>query len=384
MKFFHLSDLHIGKRVNEFDLLKDQEYILGQILTLAKREKPDAVLIAGDLYDRSVPPAGAVELLDSFLTELAGLCCAVLAISGNHDSPERLDFGSRIMSRSGVTIAGSFRGKPQEVTLRDCYGPVHFWLLPYLKPACAAPYFPPEKLSSCESTVRTALSAAGWNPTERNVLVAHQFVTAFGTDPERCDSETLSLGGSDAVDFSAFDGFDYVALGHLHGPQHIGRQEVRYAGSPLKYSFSEVRQKKSVAVVELKEKGSVSIRFEPLSPLHEMRVIRGPIAELTKQENVTCGSREDYIRAELTDGHAIARAADRLRAVYPNLMCIEFTGAPGPAAPSKTAASGDVAHRTPQELFAEFYCNQNGRELPEGECAELENAVRAAGEGEKP
>ena len=382
MKFFHLADLHIGKRVNEFDLLEDQKYILGQILTLAGREKPDAVVIAGDLYDRSVPPSGAVELLDAFLTELAGKGCAVLAVSGNHDSPERLDFGSRIMSRSGVTIAGSFRGKPQEVTLTDSRGPVRFWLLPYLKPAYAAPYFPPEQLGSYEDTVRAALSAAKRESGERNVLVAHQFVTAFGTEPERCGSETLSLGGSDAVDFSVFDGFDYVALGHLHGPQRIGRPEVRYAGSPLKYSFSETRQKKSVAVVELHEKGSVSVRLEPLSPLHDMRVIRGPIEELTKPENVTSGSPQDYIRAELTDRHAVARAADRLRAVYPNLMCIEFAAAADPAAPSKTAASGDVAHRTPQELFAEFYRNQNGRALPNEERAELEEAVRTAEEEE--
>lgn len=384
MKFFHLADLHVGKRVNEFDLLEDQEYILEQILSAVRREKPDAVLMAGDLYDRSVPPAEAVEVLDSFLTELAGLGIAVLAVSGNHDSPERLDFGSRLMNQAGVTIAGSFRGKPEQVTLRDRFGPVHFWLLPFLKPAYAAPYFPPEQVSAAEAAVKAAVAAAGADFSERNVIAAHQLVTAFGEEPERCDSETVTLGGTDAVDFSVFSGFDYAALGHLHGPQRIGRPEVRYAGSPLKYSFSEARQNKSVTLVELGEKGGVSVKLIPLAPLHDMREIRGPIAELTNPENAAARDCEDYIRAVLTDSHAVADAADRLRAVYPNLMTIEFAALPGENVPSKTAASGDVAHRTPQELFNEFYRNQNGCELPEEELPELEKAVRAAKEEDEP
>lgn len=382
MRFLHLADLHLGKRVNEFDLLEDQRAVLGSILAAADAEKPDAAVIAGDLYDRSVPPAEAVELLDWFLTELARRGIAVLAVSGNHDSPERLDFGSRIMSRNGVTIAGRFRGRPEEATLRDAYGPVHFWLLPFLKPAYAAPYFPPEQTATCESAVRAALGAAKIDPRERNVLVAHQFVTAFGAEPERCDSETPSLGGTDAVDASAFDGFDYVALGHLHGPQRVGRPEVRYAGSPLKYSFSEARQKKSAALVELKEKGSVGVSLVPLAAPHDMREIRGPIDELTKPETAALADRNDYVRAVLTDRRAVACAADRLRAVYPNLMCIDFEDARDPDAPSKTAASGDVAHRTPEALFGEFYKSQSGRELPEDERGALEDAVRAAEEGE--
>ena len=384
MKFLHLADLHIGKRVNEFDLKEDQKYILERILEISDENRPDAVLIAGDLYDRSVPPGEAVELLDEFLTRFSSRGLPVFAVSGNHDSPERLDFGSRIMRRNGVTIAGSFRGHLEKTPLSDEYGPVNVWLLPFLKPAMAEPFFPPEQTGSYEDAVRAAIGASEVDTRERNVLVAHQFVTAFGKQPETCDSETLSIGGADQVDASAFDAFDYVALGHLHGPQRIGRPEVRYAGSPLKYSFSEARQKKSVTFAELKEKGRVEITAVPLAPLRDMREIRGPIAGLTKQENASFGSREDYIRATLTDGHAVADAAERLRAVYPNLMCIDFESArSAEAGPSKTAASGDVAHRTPQELFEEFYRNQNERGLPENERPELESAVRAAREAEE-
>lgn len=387
MKFLHLADLHIGKRVCDFSLLDDQKYILGQILEIADNVKPDAVLIAGDLYDRSVPPGEAVELLDCFLTELCGRKIHVFAISGNHDSPERLDFGSRIMEKSGVTIAGTFRGKPEKAVLTDDFGPVYIYLLPFLKPAEASPFFRPEQVDSYEDAVCAAVGALQLDTGARNVIVSHQFVTACGTEPERCDSETLSVGGADQVDFSVFDGFDYAALGHLHGPQRIGRPEVRYAGSPLKYSFSETHQQKSVTVVEMREKGSTEISVIPLAPLHDMREIRGPIEKLTNPEIASKGKRDDYIHATLTDGHAVAGAADRLRAVYPNLMCIDFSSSAVPAEEhSCTAASGDVEHRTPQDLFEELYRNQNGHELPENERAELEKAVCAAekeeGEGQ--
>jgi exonuclease SbcD len=381
MKFMHLSDLHIGKRVNEFSMLEDQKYILKEILDAAAEQKPDAVLLAGDLYDRNVPPGEAVELLDEFLTRLSEQNLPVFAVSGNHDSPERLDFGTRIMQKHGVTIAGSFRGKPQKTVLSDAYGPINVWLLPFLKPATASPFFSEEQIATYEETVRSAIAAAGIDPGERNVLVAHQFVTAFGSQPETCDSETLSVGGADQVDVSVFDVFDYVALGHLHGPQRIGRPEVRYAGSPLKYSFSEIRQKKSITFVELKEKGCVEISTVPLVPLREMREIRGPIAELTKEENILPGLRNDYIHAILTDDHAVAEPMTRLCAVYPNLMCISFERAKnGQAGLSRTAASGNVTSRTPQDLFAEFYRNQNDRELPENERPVLDKAVEAARE----
>lgn len=378
MRFLHLSDLHIGKRVNEYSMTEDQRFILRQILGLAEDTRPDAVLIAGDLYDRSVPPGEAVGLLDDFLTELCARGVPVFAVSGNHDSPERLEFGSRIMRKNGVVLAGAFRGRPDEAVLSDRFGPVHLYLLPFLKPASAAPFFGDEA-DTTENAVRCALRACRIDPAERNVLVAHQFVTDRGRQPQRCDSETLSLGGSDEVDVSAFGAFDYVALGHLHGPQHIGRPEVRYAGSPLKYSFSEARQKKSVTLAELGEKGKIEITPLPLTPLHDMREIRGPIGALTRPEIAAQGPADDYIRAVLTDGGEVADAVGRLRAVYPNLMRIDFEAAGTPAAAdSRSAASGDLAHRTPEDLFAEFYRKQHGRELPEPERAELEKAVLAA------
>jgi exonuclease SbcD len=378
MRFLHLSDLHIGKRVNEYSMTEDQRFILRQILGLAEDTRPDAVLIAGDLYDRSVPPGEAVGLLDDFLTELCARGVPVFAVSGNHDSPERLEFGSRIMRKNGVVLAGAFRGRPDEAVLSDRFGPVHLYLLPFLKPASAAPFFGDEA-DTTENAVRCALRACRIDPAERNVLVAHQFVTDRGRQPQRCDSETLSLGGSDEVDVSAFGAFDYVALGHLHGPQHIGRPEVRYAGSPLKYSFSEARQKKSVTLAELGEKGKIEITPLPLTPLHDMREIRGPIGALTRPEIAAQGPADDYIRAVLTDGGEVADAVGRLRAVYPNLMRIDFEAAGTPAAEdSRSAASGDLTHRTPEDLFTEFYRKQHGRELPEPERAELEKAVLAA------
>ncbi len=377
MKFLHLSDLHIGKRVNEFSMADDQRFILEAILRIVREVKPDAVLIAGDLYDRSVPPGEAVGLLDDFLTELSGTGAAVFAVSGNHDSPERLDFGSRIMRKNGLTIEGTFRGRPGCAVLSDRFGPVGIYLLPFLKPAAAAPFFGPEKTDTYESAVRAAIGARKIDTGVRNVLVSHQFVTAGGAEPERCDSETVSIGGADAVDFSVFSGFDYVALGHLHGAQQIGRPGIRYSGSPLKYSFSEARQKKSVTVAELGEKGKLEISQIPLPALHGMREIRGPIDALTRPEIVAQGNAQDYIRAVLTDDRVIPDAAGRLRAAYPNLMRIDFENSGTASAEnSATAASGDVSRRSPLELFEEFYRNQNGTELPEPERAELEEAVR--------
>lgn len=378
MKLLHLSDLHIGKRVCETDLTEDQRHILRQILGIADRVRPDAVLIAGDLYDRSVPPGEAVSLLDDFLTEFASRGMPVLAVSGNHDSPERLDFGSRIMKRNGVTIAGAFHGRMETVTLRDAFGEVNFYLLPFLKPASVEPFFP-QKAETTEEAVRLALEAQPVDPKARNVLVSHQFVVSGGKSPVISGSETTSVGGSDSVDASAFAAFDYVALGHLHGGQSIGRPEVRYCGSPLKYSFAETHQNKSVTVVELKEKGRVRISTEPLTPRLDMREISGPIDELTRPEIAGLGNAQDYIRAVLTDEREISDAVGRLRAVYPNLMQIDFENPHSAASePSRSAASGDIAHRTPLELFEEFYRNQSGAELPADERRELEKAVKAA------
>ncbi|QAT50653.1 exonuclease SbcCD subunit D [Caproiciproducens sp. NJN-50] len=379
MKLLHLSDLHIGKRVCEFSMLEDQRHILEQIAGIARDVRPDAVLIAGDLYDRSIPVGEAVTLLDDFLTELSGQAIPVFAISGNHDSPERLDFGSRIMRKNNVMIAGTFQGTVPHAVLSDRFGTVHIYLLPFLRPAAAQPFFGPEKTDTYDHAVRAALGTVPPDPGERNVLVAHQFVVSGSAEPDRCDSETVSVGGLDSVDVSAFDGFDYVALGHLHGPQQIGRPTARYAGSPLKYSFSETRQKKSVTVAELGEKGKIELTRIPLTPLRDMREIRGPIEALTAPETFEGTNREDYIRAVLTDEKEIADAAGKLRAIYPNLMRIDFENRRMDSQNTGTSASGDPSLRTPMQLFEEFYQDRNGAPMSGEEREIIGKIIEEAG-----
>ena len=277
MKFIHLSDLHLGKRVNEISMTDDQSYILTQIIDIINAEHPDAVVIAGDVYDKSVPPAEAVTLFDGFLCRLAERKLPVLIISGNHDSPERLAFGGRLMEGAGIHLSPVYDGKVEPVTLSDSHGDVHFWLLPFVKPAHVKRYFPDAGIESYTDALRTAVEHMGVDFTARNVLVTHQFVTGAAT----CESEEISVGGSDNVDISVFGGFDYVALGHLHGPQNILSNRIRYCGTPLKYSFSEAGHHKSVTVVELGEKGSLHLQTIPLNPRHDLREIRGTFAELT-------------------------------------------------------------------------------------------------------
>jgi exonuclease SbcD len=376
MKLLHLADLHIGRRVGEFSLLDDQRYILEQILCIADDEKPAGVLMAGDIYDKSLPPGEAVELLDDFLTGLAVRGLPVFLVSGNHDSPERLNFGSRIMEKNKIFIAGTFHGEVRHETLEDEYGKVHFYLLPYLKPAAVRPYFDGERIDSCSDAVCAALAGAAPDPAERNILIAHQFVTSGGQEPERTDSESIAVGGLDNVDAAAFGAFDYVALGHLHGPQRIGRDTVRYAGSPLKYSFSEAHQRKSVTVVELKEKGSVGYRLVPLAPLRDMRELKGPLAELLHAGEAS----QDYIHATLTDEEELYDAVGKLRQVYPNLMKLDFENSrTARNADSRTAASGDVAQKSPMELFSEFYSSQNNTELTAEQHRAMEALFEQAG-----
>ena len=241
MKFFHLSDLHLGRRMYEFSLIDDQKFILEELLCLAAEEHPDAVVIAGDIYDRAVPSAEAVELFDSFLTELAGRRIPVLAIAGNHDSPERIAFGAGLMAPSGVHLSPVYNGRVEPVTLSDAYGEVRFYLLPFIKPANVRRFYPDAVIESYTDALRCAVEHMDIAPSTRNVLVTHQFVTGG----VRSESEDITVGGTDNVDAAVFDGFDYVALGHLHGAQSIGRETLRYSGTPLKYSFSEKDQEKS-------------------------------------------------------------------------------------------------------------------------------------------
>ena len=275
MRLLHCSDLHLGKRVHECSMTEEQRHILKQIASIAVAQQVDGIIIAGDLYDKLVPSIEAVGLLDEFLTSLWEQHLPVYLISGNHDSQERLSFGTQLLEQNDVYLAGVFTGKAQHLSLQDAYGALELYLLPFIKPAVVRSFYPEESIETYEDAVRVALSHSDIDPQKRNVLVAHQFVTNNGREPERSDSETLSVGALDQVDVSLFDGFDYVALGHIHGPQKIGRETVRYCGSPLKYSFSEWRHKKSVTIVELKEKGIVLLEQIPLQPIHDLREIRG-------------------------------------------------------------------------------------------------------------
>ena len=279
MKLIHLGDLHLGKCVLEEPMLEEQRRFLEQVARTAADRQADAVVIAGDLYDRAVPPAEAVEVLDAFFSSLHDAGIPVLAVPGNHDSPERLGFASRILAGQSLHIAGTYNGAVSRVVLEDEYGPVHFHLLPFLRPATVRARLGGDP-GSTDEAVRAALAGLPGEPGARNVLVAHQFVTAGGRLPETCESETPSVGGSDQVDASAFDGFDYVALGHLHRAQPVGRETVRYAGSPLKYSLSEVLHPKSYPLVTLGEKGQVAVELLPICPRRDLRRIRGTLEDL--------------------------------------------------------------------------------------------------------
>ncbi len=322
MKLIHLADLHIGKRVGEFWLVEDQRYILNKILSVVKDESPAAVLIAGDVYDKNQPSAEAVNILNWFITELTDISEAVFVISGNHDSPERLSFGNKLLSRSGVHISGIFQGSVEKRVLKDSHGPVNIYMLPFLKPAVVKPHYDTE-IESYDDAVKTIVDSLEVDVNERNVLLSHQFVTGGGgAQPERSDSESISVGGLDNVYGSSFEPFDYVALGHLHIPQSVVRQTIRYAGSPLKYSFSEALQQKSVTVVELGEKGSVDVRLVPIMPLRDMRKLKGPIDELIATAELDKSGAEDYIHVTLTDDGEVFDAIGKLRAVYPNVMSL--------------------------------------------------------------
>lgn len=365
MKFLHLADLHLGKRVNGFSMLEDQAHILRQILAILDDEQPDGVLIAGDVYDKSVPSVEAVELLDGFLTELRARGVPVLLISGNHDSPERLAFGGRVMDSCGIHISPVYDGALAPVTLHDEFGPVHVWLLPFMKPAHVRRWFPDADIESYTDAVAEAVAHMDIDTAARNVLVTHQFVTG-GT---RSGSEELSVGGTDNVDSGVFAPFDYVALGHLHGAQHIGRETIRYAGSPLKYSFSEARQHKSVTVVTLGEKGDVQVRTVALTPLRELREIRGSYDELTARsfyEHTTY--RSDYLHLILTDEQDVFDAMSRLRTIYPYLMTLDYDNARTRAAGGMSVPA-ETERRTPLELFEALYQRQNHRPMSEAQRA---------------
>jgi len=372
MKLLHLSDLHIGKRVYEFSMLEDQRYILDEILGIVDQEKPDGVLLAGDIYDKTVPSGEAVQVLDGFLTSLADQGIPVFLISGNHDSPERIAFGAEIMSGRRVYVSPVYDGTGRSIVMEDQYGPVTIWLLPFLKPAAVRHVFPDQEIGTYEEAVRTAVDHLDVDTGMRNVLVAHQFVTGA----VRCESEEVSVGGLDQVGVSVFDSFDYVALGHIHGPQHVGRETVRYCGTPLKYSFSEASQHKSVTFVELGEKGSVTIAAEPLVPRHDLRELRGSYIELTDRRNYEGTAVDDYLHITLTDEQDIPEALARLRVIYPNLMRLDYDNRRTQTR-QELDAPAKAEQKTPLEHFADFYQLQNNQPLTHEQAAFCQQLIES-------
>lgn len=360
MKLFHISDLHLGKRVYEFSMLEEQKELLRTILKKIEEEKPDVLLITGDVYDKPVPPTEAVKLLNDFLTELSERELATYIIAGNHDSAQRLEFGKEIFGKNHIHIAGSISEKLEQFTEMDAYGPVDIWLLPFFKPAHVNGVFVENNFSSYGEAAKALLDCEKIDFSRRNVILVHQFVTWRG-NVERSESETMSLGGVDEIDASLFFDFDYAALGHLHSPQRMGKETVRYAGSPMPYSFSEIRQKKGITVVELKEKGNIILDFIPLETKRKFREIKGPLQKLISAAKAEGGS-EDYIRCILTDQEALLDPIGQLRNVYPNLMTLEFEQ-------KDRAYEQEIAIDTedikPDELFSMFFEKQNDREINE-------------------
>lgn len=371
MKLLHISDLHIGKRVNAFSMIEDQKYILRQILAIADSQQADGVMIAGDIYDKPVPSAEAVQLFDWFLTELADRGKQVYAASGNHDSAERIAFGAQLMNGRGVYVSPVYQGETAMLTVHDAYGELCIYLLPFIKPAVVrhaledAPGMEGKALpESYQDAVALAVERMEVDRSRRNILIAHQFVTGAG----RCDSEDVSVGGVDNVDADLFDAFDYVALGHIHSPQHMKRETVRYCGTPLKYSFSEAEQEKSVTVVELGEKGRIEITAVPLVPLHDLRRIRGTYLEVTARDFYRDMDTEDYVQITLTDEEDIPDGMEKLRIIYPNLMRLEYDN-------SRTRQNRlierteEIEQKSELELFAEFYELQNNQPMSDEQAA---------------
>ena len=362
MKLIHLSDLHLGKRIFEVSMLEDQEYILRRILQIVDEQKPDGVIIAGDVYDKAIPPADAVRLFDEFLVRLSEKGTQVFVISGNHDSAERIAFGGRLMDLAGIHMSPVYNGTVEPVDLKDRYGTVHIYMLPFIKPANVRAAFKDEEaeIRTYTDAVRTAVRHMNIDTSERNVLVTHQFVTGA----VRSDSEDISVGGTDNVDASVFADFDYTALGHIHGPQNIGGDRIRYCGTPLKYSFSEKDHVKSVTVVEIEEKGTVRVSTVPLIPLRDMREIRGTYDELTMKSSYENTNTADYIHAVLTDEEDVPDAMARLRTVYPNILKLDYDNTRTRNSAQITGAE-DMERKTEIELLDELFEKQNGHPMNE-------------------
>ena len=373
MKLFHLSDLHIGKRVNEFSMIEDQKYILKRILDLAEEEKPDGIILAGDIYDKQIPSAEAVQVFDEFITRLAGRAIPVFIISGNHDSAERLAFGGRLLNSRGIYLSPVYDGSVTKIPLKDQYGTVWIHLLPFIRPSTVRHVFENEAdlVTDVQTAAETVIRHMEIDLKDRNILVAHQFVTGAS----RCESEDVQVGGLDNIDAAVFTPFDYTALGHIHSPQNVGTDRVRYCGTPLKYSFSEVDQEKSITVVELEKKGTVRTSLLPLKPLRDMKKLRGTYLELTDRSFYRDMNREDYIQVTLTDEDDVPDGLQKLRVIYPNIMQLLYDNQRTKTTQEVDAAQA-VEKKTEIELFCEFYELQNNQPMTKQQKDFAEQLIR--------
>lgn len=370
MKIMHLSDLHIGKKVNEYSMLQDQIYILKEILRIIDNEKVETVIIAGDVYDRSLPPNEALELFDEFLYQLSSRNVNVFVISGNHDSPERISYGGRMMTENKIFLSPVYDGNVKPISLNDDYGEVNFYLLPFIRPADIRRYFPDENIENYTDAVKVAIDNMNVDFSERNILITHQFVTGA----ELSESEDIIVGGTDNVSGEVFDGFDYVALGHIHREQTVGKDNIRYCGTPLKYSFSEAKHIKSVTILDFRDKENIEYSKIPLTPLRDMREIRGTYYELTLKSNYENTNVDDYLHITLTDEEDIPDAIGKLRSIYPNIMKLDYDNL-------RTRGSGivdaieNIESKSPFELFADLFKQQNNQDMSEEQEEIMRNLI---------
>ena len=379
MKFLHLGDLHLGKSLGDFDLIKDQKYILEQILGIIKEKSVDGVLIAGDVYDKAVPSEAAMNLLDYFLSSLSKSGVLTFMISGNHDSDDRLNYGSNLFAANQIYISSKYDGTLYRRTVTDAYGEADIYLLPFVKASQVKHFFPDAEIATYDDAVRVILSHAGVDPDRRNIIVAHQFVTGRSEDPSLGGSEsvgTQSVGLVEKIGYDCFDAFDYAALGHIHSPQKVGREEVRYAGSPLKYSLSEVNNTKSVPIITLGEKGNVSLELIPLRPMRDLRHIKGPMKMLLDKTNIT--DPDDFIYVTLTDEDTVNDAMGIFQQVYPNTVKIDYDNSHTRAI-EQVDISSIAENKSFSELIGDFYRLMYQCEMSEEEMKYMKVAAQEAG-----
>ena len=367
MKFIHLSDLHLGKKVNEYSMADDQKYIMQKIIGITREQQPDAVFIAGDVYDKSMPSAEAVSLFDDFLVGLSQVCPHIFVISGNHDSPERIAFGAKLMNNSGIHLSPVYNGEVSPVTLEDSLGKVEIYMLPFIKPANVKRFIQDNDeendtaAMSYTQAVSFAIKRMNLDPNVRNVLITHQFVTGA----VRSESEEITVGGTDNVDAGVFCDFDYVALGHIHAPQSMNGGKIRYCGTPLKYSLSEINHEKSITVVTLGHKNELDICAIPLEPLRDMQHIKGKYSELTARSFYTSPeiNTQNYMYITLTDETDVPDAIGKLRVIYPYLMKLDYDNARTRSDSGLLYSDENLGSRDPFELFSEFFKLQNNADM---------------------